>query len=664
MKFINNPNYNCLRMKRLIKPLLFILILWCIAIGESHAQQVGYPGATWDPSPNHYTTVRHKNSQDVTTVVIHTTEGSFASSLSWLQNPASEASSNYMIRSSDGYIVQLVDGIYGAWHSGNGTINKQSIGIEQEGYADDPSYFTPALYTSTSNVTRWSCNYWGIAKTRVNIIGHQEVPDPNDPNKWGGISHHYDPGAFYDWDHLMELITGTASTYQQVKITTQTLNARTRPNGPFITTVSKDQEYVSYYQDPKSGWYLIFIPGGNSKHPNGWISGSASYVSPVSCHNQIKTLGTSILNVRTKDQSTILDKAAGNQRFVSIQEDKGGYEFYTPASTNDTSGWLSTSSLIFPCDCTLPDSVHVNGGGTFCNSATLTATGGNGGTVYWQDTTRNGAKKDTPSTSQTVTSSGIYYFRAYNSCGWGPEDSVKIIINHPPNDSISVRLSKAYCDSAILEAAEENGETIYWQGTTRNGISTTSPSTKQTVTSSGTYYFRSHNDCGWGQEDSIIVTINRVDTSITLDETKLISNQDQASYQWVTMPGFQPIIGETNQTFFPNQTGNYALIITKAGCIDTSGNYLISNITPRINEFSIYPNPTNNYFTIKNMNPLDEKYQIVLVNELGQILINKSITGSNGPINQQINIERFSAGIYFLRIKSQSLNKKFKIIKN
>lgn len=53
----------------------------------------------------------------------------------------------------------------------------------------------------------------------------------------------------------------------------------------------------------------------------------------------------------------------------------------------------------------------------------------NGGTVYWQNTISGGTSTTTPITSQiTVSSSGTYYFRVYNSCGWGPEGSVTVTI--------------------------------------------------------------------------------------------------------------------------------------------------------------------------------------------------------------------------------------------
>lgn len=80
-----------------------------------------------------------------------------------------------------------------------------------------------------------------------------------------------------------------------------------------------------------------------------------------------------------------------------------------------------------------PATVTVSGGGTFCASAALTASGGAGGTIYYQGLTSAGTSTVTASTSQSVTASGTYYFRSRSAAGcWGPEGSVTVSINPAP----------------------------------------------------------------------------------------------------------------------------------------------------------------------------------------------------------------------------------------
>ncbi|HOY32352.1 MAG TPA: hypothetical protein PKW80_10770, partial [Bacteroidales bacterium] len=163
----------------------------------------------------------------------------------------------------------------------------------------------------------------------------------------------------------------------------------------------------------------------------------------------------------------------------------------------------------------LPAAVTVSGGGSTCSSRTLIASGGTGGIIYWQGTTSGGTSTASASTVRTVTSSGTYYFRALNGCGWGSGDSAVVIV-YPGAGSVTVNGAGTYCGSQTLTATGGTNGTIYWQGTTSGGTSTLTLSTSQSVTSSGTYYFRAYNaNCGWGTQGSVLVSIHTPSTAPT-----------------------------------------------------------------------------------------------------------------------------------------------------
>ncbi|MGW3340921.1 N-acetylmuramoyl-L-alanine amidase [Streptomyces sp. NPDC001009] len=159
------------------------------------AQSPDYPAALWVPAnAANYAVGR---TAAISKVVIHVTQGSYAGTISWFQNPSAQVSAHYVVRSSDGQITQTVREKDTAWHARSG--NASGIGIEHEGYIDDPSWFTDAMYRSSAALTASLCAKYGIPKDRAHIVGHSEVPG-ND---------HTDPGPNWNWTYYMQLVGGS-----------------------------------------------------------------------------------------------------------------------------------------------------------------------------------------------------------------------------------------------------------------------------------------------------------------------------------------------------------------------------------------------------------------------------------------------------------------------
>ncbi len=138
-------------------------------------------------------------------VLIHTMQGGYAGCISWFQNPASQVSSHYQVRSSDGQVTQMVTHGNTAWHAQ--CYNSKSIGIEHEGFIASPSqWYTDAMYTESAKLTRWIADRHGIPKDRAHIIGHNEVASPCNT---GG---HTDPGSGWNWSKYMGLVLGSTPT--------------------------------------------------------------------------------------------------------------------------------------------------------------------------------------------------------------------------------------------------------------------------------------------------------------------------------------------------------------------------------------------------------------------------------------------------------------------
>ncbi|RLL65599.1 N-acetylmuramoyl-L-alanine amidase [Streptomyces sp. Z26] len=157
-------------------------------------QSPDYPPAAWVPAnAGNYAAGR---SAAISQVVVHVTQGSYAGTISWFQNPEAEVSAHYVVRSADGEITQMVRDADTAWHARSA--NASALGIEHEGFVDDPSWFTDAMYRSSAALTKHLCDTHGIPKDRAHIVGHSEVPG-ND---------HTDPGPNWNWDTYMAYVNG------------------------------------------------------------------------------------------------------------------------------------------------------------------------------------------------------------------------------------------------------------------------------------------------------------------------------------------------------------------------------------------------------------------------------------------------------------------------
>ncbi|PRP96163.1 N-acetylmuramoyl-L-alanine amidase [Enhygromyxa salina] len=132
-------------------------------------------------------------------IVVHTMQGYYPGSISWFQNPAANVSAHFCMQSDDGEITQMVNLSDRAWHVGNS--NSVSIGIEHEGFIDDPAWYTWETYRSSAQLARWIADEYQIPLTREHIVAHSELPSQT----------HTDPGDNWDWDLYMALITDLVS---------------------------------------------------------------------------------------------------------------------------------------------------------------------------------------------------------------------------------------------------------------------------------------------------------------------------------------------------------------------------------------------------------------------------------------------------------------------
>ncbi|MFI2434872.1 N-acetylmuramoyl-L-alanine amidase [Streptomyces sp. NPDC018693] len=157
---------------------------------------VDYRGARWvAASSANFRWADRPDDYTIDMVVIHVTQGSFASAVKVFQDPEHQAAAHYIV-GQDGRVAQMIRELDVAYHAGNRSYNERSIGIEHEGFVEKESSFTDAMYTSSARLTAGICRRYGIPVDREHIVGHVEVPGTD----------HTDPGEHWDWDRYLRLV--------------------------------------------------------------------------------------------------------------------------------------------------------------------------------------------------------------------------------------------------------------------------------------------------------------------------------------------------------------------------------------------------------------------------------------------------------------------------
>ncbi len=165
--------------------------------------------------------------------------------------------------------------------------------------------------------------------------------------------------------------------------------------------------------------------------------------------------------------------------------------------------------------------------------------------------------------------------------------------------------------------------------------------------------------------DSIIVldldTVS-IDFDVDIMDVTLKSNQDDATYQWLTCTDNSPIPNAIQQTFQPTQNGDYRVVITYNNCSDTSSCETINNLGVEGHSEStlikVYPNPFINTIQV-SFNDYKEK-DLQMVNTLGQVVYQTKTK----KISEEINTEHLPSGVYFITIESVSGSVQYEIIKS
>ena len=324
-----------------------------------------------------------------------------------------------------------------------------------------------------------------------------------------------------------------------------------------------------------------------------------------------------------------------NSTAPDITVSQSGSYYVTASNTcgTDTSNVIDVTVNPLP----IASIISAMGNTTFCDGDSVMLIGNNGGA--WSN---NSSAPDI-----TVSQSGNYYVTVSNTCGTDTSNVIAVIvIPLPTAPTISAIGNTTFCDGDSIMLIGNNGG-IWINNSTASDI---------TVLQSGSYYVTASNSCGTDTSNAIDVIVNPLPiVSVIQGVGMLTANTTGAVYQWLDCDnGFVAIVGETNQSFTPTVSGNYAVLITENGCSDTSVCFNVFvvglNASNNISSIRISPNP----FSLKTIFQTDmifESASLIVYNSIGQVVKEiQNISGSTFILDR----DNLQSGVYFFRLTSKN----------
>ncbi len=175
------------------------------------------------------------------------------------------------------------------------------------------------------------------------------------------------------------------------------------------------------------------------------------------------------------------------------------------------------------------------------------------------------------------------------------------------------------------------------------------------------------SDCGLSAPTTrnVIVDINTI--TVVQNGNQLQTPQIGSAYLWINCANNLAISGATSSIFTPPASGNYAVIVTNNGCVDTSACFNFTSTNTNNLElssgFSLFPNPFLEESNIFHPDAPVGNYTLRVLDAQGRLIKNMSINHSGGAFNNSISLQGFADGMYFSELSIQNQSTRMKLLK-
>lgn len=359
--------------------------------------------------------------------------------------------------------------------------------------------------------------------------------------------------------------------------------------------------------------------------------------------------GGTILGIGTNFNTGILDQSA---------------TFYVRSEVGSCIGNMRTINVLVE---PMPSSPSLSTPTEICsgNNTQITATGTAQIKWYNDNQASNLVYTGAIYTTPILIENTSYYVRTETSHCITPLVSVSVSVKPTPlMPLVNGIQSTCYGLSAQLSAQGESN--IKWYSSTSGTTSIGTGETYQTppMIVADTFFVRSElNGCNSSYASIIVEIFSLPNTPVVSMVSGQLCSNVASNNQWFL--NSIAIDSAINQCYTPIISGTYSVQVSNSnGCLSPmSTPFTITEIQDNLskNNITVYPNPTEDNFTINFGDLLDVK-AVVLYNSIGQIVYKQAIELNSKTLT--IDLSSFSKGLYYLIIESSMERNSARVVKD
>ena len=326
-------------------------------VGTGTAAADAAPSLNWRPADSSNYTADSRSAANIRWFLVHVAEGTHEGTVSWFQDSRADASTHYSVENAaDPAAARMVDESDTCWHAGNWGYNETSLGIEHGGYTGETT-FVDGLYDQSARIAAWAAERFDFP-LRVRrydvapcdaytggeggVIGHDQVPDPDNCSSGGGSGAHSDPGSTWNWGRYEGYLRREHIGVGGAAVTSADLTVRASPSlsGSVLATAPTG-ETGTVVDGPVDAdgyrWWEVDYDGTTT----GWSASDWLLYSRFGAGDGVQT--TSGLSVRDAPglSSSTIDTAWSGESgtVVGGPVDADGYRWFEVDYSSTATGW-------------------------------------------------------------------------------------------------------------------------------------------------------------------------------------------------------------------------------------------------------------------------------------------------------------------------------------